>query len=423
MPSSGPLGTGRGRIVAAVLAAALVAQLAVLLLSPGDTGPDPAAVATSDFLDPVRSERAGDFREGQRNLGLAGLGIEIVALGLLAAGRPQRLRRLLERAGGRPLLGAAAAGALISVLLTALALPVGYIAFQRSVDIGLSTQDAAGWLGDRGRSAAIGAVLAALGALVLVAAQRRLPRAWWLAGAGVVVAYAVVITWLAPALLKPLFNDFEPLPEGSAREATLELADRAGVDVGEVYLVDASRRSTGLNAFVDGLGSSKRVVLYDNLIDGVDEPVLRSVIAHELGHVAHRDLPRGILFVALVAPLGMLVVALVGGAIARRGGTTAGLPAAIPSYALAVTVVSFGLGLAGSQLSREVEASADAFALELTDDPRAFIELQKRLAAANFSDPDPSGVVDGLLRTHPTTVERIGTAIAFESSNRLHEQR
>jgi STE24 endopeptidase len=79
---------------------------------------------------------------------------------------------------------------------------------------------------------------------------------------------------------------------------------------------------------------------------------------------------------------------------------------------LLITVVTFGLNLAGDQLSRDVEASADAFALQLTHDPRGFIELQQRLATDNHSDPDPSGAIDQLLRTHPTAVQRIGVALA-----------
>ncbi len=121
----------------------------------------------------------------------------------------------------------------------------------------------------------------------------------------------------------------------------------------------------------------------------------------------------GLLFVAIIAPLGMLLVAVGGRALAERGGTRPGTPAAIPAYALLIAVVSFGLNLAGNQLSRKVEASADRFALELTHDPRGFIELQQRLVAANHSDPNPSGALDEVLLTHPTTVERIGAALAY----------
>jgi STE24 endopeptidase len=400
-------------LVLLVVAAAAVAEIAFMLLSPGDTGPDPLPVDAARWFDPAASAAAASFRDGQRSLFLVGLVVELAALGALALGRPRRARRLLDRLGRRPILGAAVAAAGISVLLALLALPTGLIGHERSVDVGLSTQGLGSWFADRAKGAAIAALLAAIGGMILIGLQRRLPRLWWVVGTGIVVAYAVVSTWLAPVVLAPIFNDFEELPPGPARSAVLGLAERSGVEVGHVYVVDASRRSTGVNAYVDGIGSSRRVVLYDNLVDRADQPVLRAVVAHELGHVAHDDLGRGLLFVAIIAPLGMLLVAVAGGALARRGGTRPGLPAALPAYDLLITVVTFGLNLAGNQLSRRVEASADAFALQLTHDPRGFIELQQRLATDNHSDPDPSGAIDQLLRTHPTAVQRIGVALAY----------
>ena len=400
-------------IVAAALVASAVAALAVVVLAPERGAPEPAEVEATDYFEPAQIERARDFREGQRNLFVAGLAIEFGTLALLALGRPRRLREILERAGSRPLLGALAAGAGISLLLALLALPTGLWGHERAVDVGLSTQGLGDWFADRARSAGIAAAFAGIGALVLVALQRRMPRGWWLPASGVVVVYAVATTWLAPVVLAPLFNDFEELPDGPLRERVVELADRAGVEVGEVLRVDASRRSTTINAYVDGIGSTKRVVLYDNLIDDADRAELESVLAHELGHVAADDVVRGILFVAIVAPFGMLTVALGGAALARRGGADTGTPAALPAYALALALVAFAIGLAGSALSRKVEARADAFALELTNDPRALIELQRRLALTNLSDPDPSGPVETTLRTHPSTVERIGAAISF----------
>ena len=403
----------RSGIVVAAIAAAAVAALAVLLLAPDRGAPEPASVPASDYFTEAQVERAEDFRAGQRNLMWLGLAIELAALTLLALGRPRGLRRLLERAGDRPVLGAAAAGAGISVGLAILALPAGLAAHERAVDFGLSTQDLGGWLADRAASAAIAAAFAAIGAMVLLAIQRRLPRTWWVPASAVVVAYAVVTTWLAPVLLAPVFNDFEPVPEGPLRDRVVELADRAGVEVGEVLRVDASRRGTTINAYVNGIGSTRRVVLYDNLIDEADMAELEAVLAHELGHVAADDIGRGIAFVALVAPLGMLTVALAGGALARRSGAQPGSPAALPAYALALSLVAFGMGIAGAALSRRMEARADTFALELTGNARAQVELQRRLALTNLSDPDPSGPLDTLLRTHPSTLERIGAAVAF----------
>jgi STE24 endopeptidase len=409
---------GALRLVAATVAAVIVAEAAVLILSPRSEVPDPLPVAEERYFEAAQLERARDYRGGQRTLFLIGLAIQIGVLLALALGRPGAARRALRLLERRPVLGGLAAGAAISVALALVALPTGLAAHERAVDVGISTQSLGPWLGDRGKAALIAAALAGAGAAVLLGLQRRLPRGWWMPVSGAVVAYAVIITWLAPVLLAPLFNRFDPLGPGPARDAVVELGAQADVEIGEVYRVDASRRVTSLNASVSGLGPTKRVVLYDNLLEEVERPALRSIVAHELGHVANRDVPRGLMFVAIVAPFGILFVRELGGALARRAGVEPGTPAALPGYALALVLATFGLGIAGNQLSRAVEARADAFALELTEDPQALIELQMRLAERNVTDPDPPGWTTKVLRTHPTTVERIGAALAWERDHR-----
>jgi STE24 endopeptidase len=215
-------------------------------------------------------------------------------------------------------------------------------------------------------------------------------------------------------VIAPLFNDFEKLPPSSElRGDVIELAARGGVDVDEVLRVDASRRSTALNAYVAGIGPTKRVVLYDNLIDDASKAELRSVVAHELAHDAHQDIPRGILFAALVTPLGLLLVRELSGLMARRSGAEPGSPAAVPGLFLAIALVMFAVNVPANQLSRKVEASADAYALRITDDPQGLIDLQVRLAQTNLSDLDTPQWARVLFGTHPTTLERIGAARAW----------
>ena len=302
--------------------------------------------------------------------------------------------------------------------LAVVTLPFDIASHERAVDVGLSTQDLPAWFGDWAKSNAISAVLAGAigtGALALI---RRAPRNWWIPGSAAVVAIGAVFSWLAPVVLAPLFNDFEPLEDGPVRSEVLELGERADVEIGEVYTVDASRRSTAINAYVGGLGPTKRVVLYDNLLDELEPGERRSVVAHELAHVSENDIPRGILFIAIAAPLAVLFIARSSEALARRTGAEPGTPASLPALAIALSVTSFAIGVAGNQLSRAVERKADTVALELTDDPQALVGLQQRLAETNFSDPDPPGAVTFLLGSHPTTVERIGAALAWEEGQR-----
>ena len=403
------------RLGGAAVAMILAAEAAVWLLAPRDTGPEPVAVSESDYFSAPELERADDFRTGQRWLLFAGLGVEGAVLVAVALGRPRALRRGLEAMAARPLRGAAVAGASVAALTQVGLLPVSIAAHERAVDVGLSTQSLSSWLWDYARSAGITIAISAGAATLLLALVRRLPRGWWIPGAAALTGLAALFVWIAPVVLAPIFNRFEPLPQSSrARADVLELASRAGVEVGDVYRVDASRRVRSLNAYVDGIGSTRRVVLYDNLLRHAERPELRSVVAHELSHVANDDVPRGVAFVALVAPLGLLFSRELAGAIARRTGVDPASPAAIPAYALALSLAAFTLSITGNQLSRQVEASADDFALELTCDPTALIDLQVQLARTNLSDPDPPALYSAVFGTHPTTVDRIGAALAYE---------
>jgi STE24 endopeptidase len=212
-------------------------------------------------------------------------------------------------------------------------------------------------------------------------------------------------------VIDPVFNKFEPLPPGPLRDEVLELARRAGVSVGEVYRVDASRRTTGTNAYVWGLGTTKRVVIYDTLIDAYPAEQVRAVIAHELSHVVHRDVQRGLAWLAIVAPAGAL---LVQGLAERLAGDDAlGEPAALPALTLAAGAASTLAGLAGRLLSRRIEARADSDALELTHDPDAFIALARSLTVTNVAEPSPPRAFQLLFGTHPTTLERIGAGLAW----------
>ena len=393
----------------------VVAEGAAWVLAPDDPASEPETVSEEDYFEPEAIERARDYRGGQRALMFAGLAAQGVILVALATGRPRFARTALERLGERPVLGAVAAGAGLSLTITLVGLPFDVAAHERSVDAGLSTQSLDAWLGDYAKGTAISVVMAGAGAALLLALVRRFPRGWWAPAAAGVVAISVVFSWLAPVVLAPLFNKFDALPEDSRlRAEVLELGREGGVDIGEVYRVDASRRSTALNAYVGGLGPTKRVVLYDNLIDSAERSELRSVVAHELGHVANSDIRRGILFIAIVTPLGLLFVRETAGALTDRSGVAPGSPAALPAYALMIAVATFVLNVPGNQLSRDVEAAADDYALELTDDPQGLIDLQRRLSSENVSDPDPPGYVSVLFGTHPSTVDRIGAGLAYE---------
>jgi STE24 endopeptidase len=400
----------RSRLPLAILGAVTAAGVATLLLRPRNGLIDPASVSTTAYFSPDELERARRFRRPQRALALGGAAASGATLALLALRPPAAVGAAFERAERRPLAGSAATAAGMSLVLVAVGLPLSAAAHRRAVNVGLSTQDWGSWLGDVGKSTALEAAFAGMGGTVATALVRRFPDDWWAPAAGAALLFSVVAIYIFPVVIDPIFNKFEPLPEGELRSEVLGLADRAGVDVGEVYRVDASRRTTGINAYVNGLGRTKRVVLYDTLIRDFPEDQVRSVVAHELAHVKHRDLPRALLWFALAAPAASFLVQELAERIAgdRRPG-----PRTLPALALSAALVSMLVGSASNALSRRVEAVADAFALRATEDAPAFIELERKLAVTNVAEPEPPRLFQLLFGSHPTTRERIGIGEAW----------
>ena len=394
------------RLPVALVTAVVVAEAAVVVMRPRGL-PDPVPVQARDYFSAAQIEKAESFREGQLWIYVAQTALGLAVLALIVRRPPRRLEDIR-----RPNLAGAAVAAAISVTTAVVALPLAALARDRAKDVGLVTQAWPDWLGDQAKAAGIGAVFSAIGGAVLVFAMRRFGRRWWIPGAVVVVAFGAITTYAGPVLLDPVFNKFTPVPEGKLRSDVLELAREAGVDVGQVYEMDASRRTTAANAYVTGLGHTKRVVLYDNLVDDFTPAETRMVVAHELGHVHHHDTRNGLIWLAIVAPFGMWAVAALVERLAPRDGGLG--PRAVPAAALAIAIVVPVLTMVSNQLSRPVEARADAFSLELTDDPQTLIDFQRRIAVKNVSDPQPPGVARFLLGTHPSTLERIGMAKAFE---------
>jgi STE24 endopeptidase len=210
-----------------------------------------------------------------------------------------------------------------------------------------------------------------------------------------------------PVLVEPIFNDFEPLRDGAFRSQVLALADQEGVEVDEVLVADASRRTTTLNAYVSGLGTTRRVVVYDNLVEDLPRDEALSVVAHELAHARHQDVLTGSLLGAAGALLGVGLLGLVVGT--RRRPTMAD-PAVVPLVLALAALAGFVSTPVQNTVSRQIETRADVDALRATEDPQAFVRMQKELALRSFADPTPPALVQLWFGSHPTTLERIGIA-------------
>ena len=405
----------RRRLLAllAVAVALAVAELGVLVLWPDGGVVTPDEVAAGRYFSAAQLERAADYRGPQLPIYVAQTLLGLVVLGLLVARPPRVLTRLTT--GSRfVLLRVALAAAVVSLLLTVVAMPLGAVGRQRGIDVGLVTRSWPGWLADVALGGVIQAALMAAAAVALIALMRRAPRWWWAPASIVVVAGAGVVLYVAPVALDPLFNRFTPV-EQRVRADVVQLGAAAGIEVGEVLSIDASKRTTAANAYVAGFGPTKRVVVYDTLLERFPRSELRFVLAHELAHQRYDDVPRGLAYVLLVAPFGLLAAALLLRSLAPAARADA---RTVPALALVLALLVPAITMISNQLSRRVEARADTFALQLTDDPQALIDFRRRSVVRNVSEPDPGAVSQWLLGTHPTALERIGAAEAWRRGAR-----
>jgi Zn-dependent protease with chaperone function len=294
-------------------------------------------------------------------------------------------------------LAAVAATAAVALVRLPLSLWRGWARERRW---GLSTQPLAGFLADRAKGIGVGAVLAALTVLALEALVRAFPHAWPVAAAVAGAGLVLLLGFVAPVVLEPLFNRFAPLGDEALAAELRALAERAEVPVRDVLVADASRRTAKANAYVSGLGATRRLVLFDTLVDASPPAEIAAVVAHELGHRRARHVAQGTVLGMAGAAIGAVVLWAV-------LGDRVGEPGDVPLVLLLLSVLELLAAPAGAWLSRRWERAADRFAVRLTRDPAALEAAFRRLGETNVADLDPPRVVRVLLLTHPPLPERI----------------
>jgi STE24 endopeptidase len=258
-------------------------------------------------------------------------------------------------------------------------------------------------------------VTSAIAALVFFAVVRWQPRTWWVLGWGAFTALTAIMFFLWPVVIAPLFNRFTPLEAGPLNDRARALAEEAGVPVDEVLVADASRRTTAENAYVAGLGRTKRLVLYDTLLKSDREDQTLFVVAHELGHQAKNHVLKNLAIASAGLFAAFAFLGWLGGRAAFWDWSGASGPGDLRAIPLLV-LLSIGLTLVAtpveSALSRRDEAEADRVAIRLTDDPGAAVSAFRRLALANLADLDPPGIAVAAFYSHPPIPDRIDAVLA-----------
>jgi STE24 endopeptidase len=276
---------------------------------------------------------------------------------------------------------------------------------------GLSHHKLSGWLVDRGKAFALSFLLGLALVIVVYWLLKYLPGSWWLWAAIVVVLVSLILSRLTPTLLLGIFFKLEPLADKRLKRRLINLAKRAKAPTLGVYTMNLSSKSTTANAMLAGLGRTRRIILTDTLLQKYTPDEIEVVLAHELGHHIHKDVPKLIAVQAAIIFLGLFLSSLIlRASMMPFGFNGVADAAALPLLFLSVAVLTMTVTPFVNAYSRHVEAAADEAAIELTDKPRAFVSAMTRLTNQNLSVANPSRWVELLFYDHPSYTKRVNSA-------------
>jgi len=305
----------------------------------------------------------------------------------------------------------------LAVLIMLIRYPFSYLAgYQVEHSYGLSHQSLGEWLFDLIKARAVDAGLTALGFTIAFGLIDKFPKRWPVILWSVLVPLIAAGIFLAPLLIDPLFNKFTPMPAGPQRDGIERVAALSGIPNAAIFIVDKSRQTTKLNAYVTGLGSSTRIVIWDNTLQKLPQDQIEAIVAHEAGHYVLGHIVLGFALVSagllalllLAQKLSSFVLSRLPVSWGIRGWTD---PQAISVILLFITVGSFIFAPVENAMSREMERQADAFGLKVTKNPVAMARVFVSLSQQNLSEPAPPAIIQFWFFGHPSLRERILSAL------------
>jgi STE24 endopeptidase len=287
-----------------------------------------------------------------------------------------------------------------------------YEGFLRQHAFELSNQTLGKWLGDSLKGLMVTLVAGCLFLWVPYLLLRLSPRRWWVYTGILYIPFAFFVALITPIWVEPLFNDFHEMKDRALEAKILTLAHRAGIEEDKVYEVDKSKDTKFVNAYVTGFLGTKRIVLWDTLLEKMDEREVLVVMGHEMGHYVLDHIVQGILLATLPVLVGLYAVHFLSGILIRRYKERFGFDrlsdiASFPLLMLLGGVVSFVLTPVGLGFSRHIEHEADRFGLEITKDNHAAAMAFVKLQQENLANPWPGPIIKFLRASHPPLGERV----------------
>lgn len=365
--------------------------------------------------NPERQEKARLYARLNRRLMLVNLALSGgYSLAWLWLGWSKQLSFTVQSLTANPWLQVALYLLAFGGILYLINLPLSWIeSYHLPHRFELSTQTWRGWIIDQLKGLAVGGLLGLLVLQIIYAVLRAAPQSWWIWATLFLLFFNVLLGYLAPVLLFPIFNKFKPLGEEHADlvERLKQLGQRAGAHVEGVYEMDMSRRTKAANAALTGLGRTRRIILGDTLLGEFSADEIETVLAHELGHHVHKDIPLLMGVSALVTVLGMFLVSrLMAWGVPYFGFKAVGEVGTLPLFLLAFGAFQLLVLPLVNAFSRWRERLADQYAIQVTGKPAVYAAALARLADQNLAEADPEPWVEWLLYDHPPIGKRIAMA-------------
>jgi STE24 endopeptidase len=372
-------------------------------------------VAADEKLTQSDSPEARRYNRIRRWLGVTDFIVGLVFLiALLVTGWTGTLRDLALRGSENYSLALFLYLLLLLVISKALGIGLDYYGFRLERKFKLSNQRFRSWLWDETKGFLVGLVIATIVVELLYFTLRQWPQYWWLLAWGIFMVLFVALAQLAPVLLFPIFYKFEPLDNEDLRRRLVVLSEHAGTHVRGIYRWKLSEKSKKANAALTGLGTTRRIILADTLLDNYAPEEIEAVLAHELGHHVHRHILKSIIVQAAITFFGFWAANwALHFAVDQRMFLQLSDFANLPLLVLVSTILSLLLMPALNAYSRFNERQADRYAFESIASIEPFISSMNKLADQNLAERTPSKWVEMLFHSHPAISRRVAAAEAW----------
>ncbi len=366
-------------------------------------------------LDPQRQEQARAYARKTRQLFLAEilLGVAFLLV-LLLSGLSTGLRDLLEVAYlARVALYFIIILLCYTLVFSPLTVYSDYILPRR---YGLSCQSWKSWLADKVKETILGLVLATGLIVVIYICLQSFPQTWWLLAFAFFTLFSILLTGIAPVLILPLFFKLEPLPDTDLRHRLLELAERCQTSIKDVSQINLSSKTPAGNAMLMGWGKTRCIAVGDTLIQSYAPEEIEVVMAHELGHHQHRDVPKTLVIQSVLILIGFYIVNVVlNWVVPLLDLNSISDVAALPLLILVFAIFSIIIGPLIKAYTRYIEEAADKYALTVTENPKAFASMLTKLTDQNLQESNPSKWMEFLFYDHPPYYKRLALAQPYQS--------